>query len=189
MVDVKYGLTSGLTLDLTVNTDFSQVEADTQQVNLTRFALFFPEKRDFFLENTGNFRFEAAGNNQALLFHSRRIGLARGLPVPLLGGARLTGRAGPYYLGLMNIQTRSDRDIPANNFSIVRVRRNILGNSDIGAIFLNRQSRLPEDYNRSYGADVNFLFFDQRLSASAMLARTQTPGREGRDWLKSAEAQ
>ncbi len=186
-VDVKYGLTSGLTLDLTVNTDFSQAEADTQQVNLTRFPLFFPEKRDFFLENTGNFRFEAAGNNQALLFHSRRIGLAGGLPVPILGGARMTGRAGPYYLGLMNIQTRSNRDIPANNFSVARVRRNILGNSDIGVIFLNRQSRLPEDHNRSFGADVNFLLFDQRLSASAMLARTRTPGREGRDWLKSAE--
>ena len=185
--DVKYGLTSGLTLDLTVNTDFSQVEADTQQVNLTRFPLFFPEKREFFLENTGNFRFEAAGNNQALLFHSRRIGLAKGLPVPILAGVRVSGRSGPYYLGLMNIQTRSDRDIPANNFTVTRVRRNILANSDVGAIFLNRQSRLPDDYNRSYGADVNFLFFDQRLTASALLARTHTPGREGRDWLKSAE--
>ena len=186
-VDIKYGLTSGLTLDLTVNTDFSQVEADTQQVNLSRFPLFFPEKREFFLENTGNFRFEAPGNNQALLFHSRRIGLAGGLPVPILAGARMTGRAGPYYLGLMNIQTRSDRDIPATNFAVARVRRNILANSDIGAMFLNSQSRLPEDYNRSYGADVNFLFFDRRLKAGGMLARTETPGLEGRDWLKSAE--
>ena len=186
-VDIKYGLTSGLTLDLTVNTDFSQVEADTQQVNLSRFPLFFPEKREFFLENTGNFRFEAPGNNQALLFHSRRIGLANGLPVPILAGARLTGRAGPYYLGLMNIQTRSDRDIPATNFTVARVRRNILANSDIGGMFLNSQSQLPEDYNRSYGADVNFLFFDRRLKAGGMLARTETPGRRGRDWLKSAE--
>ena len=186
-VDIKYGLTSGLTLDLTVNTDFSQVEADTQQVNLSRFPLFFPEKREFFLENTGNFRFEAPGNNQALLFHSRRIGLGDGLPVPILAGARMTGRAGPYYLGLMNIQTRSDRDIPATNFTVARVRRNILANSDVGAMFLNSQSRLPDDHNRSYGADVNFLFFDRRLKAGGMLARTETPGREGRDWLKSVE--
>jgi len=188
-VDIKYGLTSGLTLDLTVNTDFSQVEADTEQVNLSRFPLFFPEKREFFLENTGNFRFEAPGNNQALLFHSRRIGLADGLPVPILAGARMTGRVGPYYLGLMNIQTRSDRDIPATNFTVARVRRNILANSDVGVMFLNSQSRLPEDYNRSYGADVNFLFFDRRLKAGGMLARTETPGLEGRDWLKSAETQ
>lgn len=186
-VDLKYGVTSGLTLDLTINTDFSQVEADTQQVNLTRFPLFFPEKREFFLENTGNFQFEAPGNNEALLFHSRRIGLAKGLPVPILAGARLSGRAGPYYLGLMNIQTRSDRDIPANNYTVARVRRNILANSDVGVIFLNRQSQLPEDTNRSFGADANFLLLDRRLEAGGMLARTHSPGRDGRDWLKSAE--
>ena len=105
-LDLKYGVTPGLTLDLTVNTDFSHVEADTQQVNLTRFPLFFQEKREFFLENAGIFGFGALTNQEALLFHSRTIGLEGGQPIPILGGARLSGRAGETYVGLLNMQTR-----------------------------------------------------------------------------------
>ncbi|MBI4463188.1 MAG: carbohydrate binding family 9 domain-containing protein [Acidobacteria bacterium] len=198
-LDIKYGVTSGLTLDASLNTDFSQVEVDTQQVNLTRFPLFFPEKREFFLENAGLFQlgetydFAAADlrrNTEALLFHSRRIGLTRdGAPIPLLAGARLTGRVGAFSLGFMNIQTRSEGPIPANNFTVARLRRNILANSDVGFMFLNRQSRQPRDYNRSFGADVNFLLFDRHFKANAVLAKTETPGRRGQDSLKKTEAQ
>ena len=198
-VDLKYGLTSGLTLDLSVNTDFSQVEADTQQVNLSRFPLFFPEKREFFLENTGifqvgeSYKFSFAGqtrSNDVILFHSRRIGLTQdGQPIPILGGARLTGRAGPYYLGFLNIETRSKNSTPANNFTVARVRRNILSNSDFGFLLLNRQSRQPNDYNRSFGADVNFLLFRRRLKANAVLAKTETPGRQDQDWFRKVEGQ
>src|SRR5207302_3696344 len=97
-IDAKYGITSTMTLDLTVNTDFAQVEIDEQQVNLTRFSLFFPEKRDFFLEGQGIFDFANTGGggfrapDVPIMFFSRRIGLDGGRPVPITGGARLTGR-------------------------------------------------------------------------------------------------
>jgi len=188
-LDVKYGLTSGLTLDLTVNTDFSQVEADAQQVNLTRFPLFFAEKREFFLENSGIFQFGSLQNSEALLFHSRTIGLAKGQPIPILGGARITGRTGPYYLGFLNMQTRSEDDIAATNFTVARLRRNVLGNSDLGAMFLNRRSSLPQDQNRAYGVDGNFLFSRNKFRISGGLARTETPGRIGDDRLGKFEGE
>ncbi|MSO19567.1 MAG: hypothetical protein EXQ56_03760 [Acidobacteria bacterium] len=186
-VDLKYGLTPGLSLDLTVNTDFSHVEADTQQVNLTRFPLFFAEKREFFLENAGIFQFGSLTNEEALLFHSRTIGLAGGQPVPILGGARLTGRAGEYYLGLLNMQTRSDAAVPATNFSVARLRRNVFQNSDVGLMFLNRRSGLDQDHNRALGADGNLLFLRNTLRFSGALAQTWTPEREGDNRLGKAE--
>lgn len=188
-VDLKYGLTPGLILDLTANTDFSHVEADTQQVNLTRFPLFFEEKREFFLENAGLFQFGTLKNNEALLFHSRTIGLAGGQPIPILGGARLSGRAGEYYLGLLNIQARSEGSTPATNFTAARLRRNLLRNSDVGVMFLNRQSRRPEDYNRSLGADTNLLFFRNNLRMSGAMARTVTPGRSGDDRIAKGDVE
>ena len=159
-LDLKYSVTSGLTLDGTLNTDFSQVEVDVQQINLTRFSLFFPEKRDFFLENAGIFTFgqtDSRGNRPSELipFFSRRIGLSEdGQPIPILGGARLTGRAGPYSLGFLNMQTLEAESEPANNFTVARVKRNILNQSEIGGIFINRQSNLSGDYNRSYPQKV-----------------------------------
>jgi hypothetical protein len=188
-LDMKYGVTSGLTLDLTLNTDFSHVEADTQQVNLTRFPLFFQEKREFFLENAGIFQFGALQRSEALLFHSRTIGLENGQPIPILGGARLTGRAGRNYLGLLNMQTRSEDSTPATNFTVTRLRRDILGGSNVGAIFLNRQSRQPDDYNRSFGADVNLIFFQTDLRVSALTAKTVTPSRESDDRLGKVEGE
>ena len=199
-LDVKYGLTPGLTLDLTLNTDFSQVEADTQQVNLTRFPLFFPEKRDFFLENAGIFQLGesySAGlsrSQEVIPFFTRRIGLGErrvGLstirePIPILGGARVTGRAGPYYLGLLDIQTRSEGLTPANNFAIGRIRRDIFGNSDVGLLFINRQSARPDDYNRLIGGDLN-LRFTRDLKMNAVLAKTTTPGRRGEDGFGKVE--
>ncbi|MBI2189240.1 MAG: carbohydrate binding family 9 domain-containing protein [Acidobacteria bacterium] len=192
-VDVKFGLTSGLTWDFTVNTDFSQVEADEQQVNLTRFSLFFPEKRDFFLENSGVFQFgQGAGllftgggtgtgggffpprGQDAILFFSRRIGLsAGGESIPILGGTRLTGRAGEYSVGLLTIQQRSTRSSPAANVSAFRLRRNVLANSDIGVLVLNKEADGPAS-NRLAGADANFRFFEY-LNLNAAAARTFSP--------------
>ena len=161
--DVKYGVTSGLTWDFTVNTDFSQVEADEQQVNLTRFSLFFPEKRDFFLENSGIFQFgqatpgasalaadRAAGRPErarqdAILFFSRRIGLSEtGESIPILGGTRLTGRVGAYQRRRAQYPAaRARGPRPSTNFTALRLRRNVLANSDIGVIVLNKDADGP----------------------------------------------
>jgi hypothetical protein len=187
--DVKYGVTTGLTWDFTVNTDFSQVEADEQQVNLTRFSLFFPEKRDFFLENSGVFQFGGAtqgggGNNitagrqnqsqDMRLFFSRRIGLSdEGQAIPILGGTRLTGRQGVYSVGLLNIQQREEGPVPATNFTALRLRRDILANSDIGAMILNKEEGGPH-YNRVAGVDANFRF-GEYLTTGGYLAKTFSP--------------
>jgi hypothetical protein len=186
---VKFGLTPGLILDLTANTDFSHVEADTQVVNLTRFPTFFAEKREFFLENSGIFQFGSLQNSEALLFHSRTIGLSGGQPIPILGGARLTGRAGDWSLGLLNMQTRSEDAVPATNFTVARVRRNFLANSNVGAMVLNRQSRLPDDHNRAVGADGSLVFFNTNLRFSGAFAKTYTPGSEGDDRLGKVEGE
>lgn len=181
-LDVKWGIRPNLTLDATVNTDFAQVEADEEQVNLTRFDLFFPEKRPFFLENASTFQF---GNPQQIdLFFSRRIGLSPAAePIDIRGGARLSGKLGAWNVGVLNIQADDveNRDGvltgPANNFSVVRIQREI-GRSSYGAIFVNRQGTgsfsVGDDYNRAYGVDANIqLSQNQRLSA--FLARTDTP--------------
>jgi len=169
-LDLKWGLTPQLTLDVTALTDFSQVEVDEQQVNLSRFSLFFPEKRDFFLENEGIFAFQdarvrnyrlGAGPGDFKLFHSRRIGLSSDRqPLPIAGGARLTGRAGAFAVGLLNMQTRSDPSAPAENHTVVRLRRNLLTSSDIGVMFINREGTEQGDsnFNRAFGVDGNFRF-------------------------------
>jgi hypothetical protein len=171
-------------LDLTVNTDFSQVEADVQQINLTRFPLFFPEKREFFLENATVFRVKRVGggfraDNDLIAFFSRRIGLSEGQVVPILAGARLTGAAGPYRLGFLSIQTDEFDTTPSTNFSVVRVRRDIFQNSDIGGIFINKDEK-GDHYNRTYGVDTNWQFF-RYLEAASLLIRTDTPGLQGKD--------
>ena len=185
-LDVKYGVTENLVADLTLNTDFAQVEADEQQINLTRFSLFFPEKREFFLENQGVFSFggeagagQFAGiSNTPILFYSRQIGLNRGREVPIDAGGRLTGRIGRYSLGMLNIQTA---DAPAagaraTNFSVLRVRRDILRRSNIGALFTGRSvSRVGPGSNAAYGVDGLFSFH-QNLNISTYWAETRTPG-------------
>ena len=171
--DFKWGIRPNLTLDATVNTDFAQVEADKEQVNLTRFDLFFPENRAFFLENASTFQF---GQPEAIdLFFSRRIGLSpAGLPIDILGGARLSGKIGSWNTGLLNIQTRDSEDAfgnpqqTANNFSVVRMQREI-GRSSVGAIVVNRQGTGDlsgrDNYNRAYGVDANWQASrNQRLS-------------------------
>jgi hypothetical protein len=198
-VDVKYGVTSGLTWDFTVNTDFSQVEADEQQINLTRFNLFFPEKRDFFLENSGVFQYGTPTNagggggggggggrqnpsQDMIFFFSRRIGLSdNGDAIPILGGTRLTGRVGAYSIGALNIQQRSTDPTltspatPSTNYTALRLRRDLFGSSDIGVMFLNKDAA-GAHYNRALGADANFRFF-RDLTFNMALAKTESPQR------------
>jgi hypothetical protein len=181
-VDVKYSLTQNLTADFTYNTDFAQVEADEQQVNLTRFSLFFPEKREFFLENQGTFAFGGTTTGGAgdtpILFYSRRIGLNGGLPVAIDAGGRLTGRAGRYSLGLLNIQTADApaSQSPATNFSVVRVKRDVLRRSSVGLLYTGRSvGQGGAGRNAAYGVDGVFNFFNY-LTIASYWARTQTTG-------------
>jgi hypothetical protein len=204
-LDVKYGITSGLTLDLTYNTDFSQVEADEQQINLSRYSLLFPEKRDFFLENSGIFQFGVpnaslgggggtgssvfstlnprpnAVRNDLIQFFSRTIGISgAGEAIPILGGARLTGSAGKFQIGVLNIQQRSSGSTEPTNFFVGRMRRNILANSDIGLMMTNKEVNNSSLYNRSIGADANFRF-GQAVTINGFASKTMTPGLSGKD--------
>ena len=181
--DVKWGVRPNLTVDFTVNTDFAQVEADEQQVNLPRVPQFFPEKRGFFLENASTFQF---GTPQSVdLFFSRRIGLDRtGVPIGILGGARLSGKVGDYNVGVLNMQTEKTVGrfnnalvAPANNFSVVRVQRQIQ-RSSVGAIFVGRAATgsaaaAGGDFNRAYGVDAN-LQVTQNSKVFTYIARTDS---------------
>lgn len=158
--DLKYGLTSDLVLDVTVNTDFAQAEADDQQVNLGRFSLFFPEKRQFFQERGGLFDFVTGGSGDgSRLFHSRRIGLTDGgAPIGIHGGARLVGQAGRWELGALTMQTESAGDTPSENFGVVRARRALARpNTYIGGIVTSRVGFRPgadNPYNVAWGLDA-----------------------------------
>ena len=189
-LDVKWGITPQLTLDVTAFTDFSQVEVDEQQLNLTRFSLFFPERRDFFLENDGVFSLSdvrvrnyrtGSGPQNFKLFHSRRIGLSDDrLPVPIVAGARLSGRVGKFDVGLLNMQTRSD-EFPAENFTVVRLSRNMLESSNIGVMFTSRDRTGQGEgvrYNRALGVDGNFRILKNML-VNTYFAATQEPDTTG----------
>ncbi|MEE4278736.1 MAG: DUF5916 domain-containing protein, partial [Halieaceae bacterium] len=164
-VDVKYTLTPSLTLDLTYNTDFAQVEVDDVQVNLNRFSLFFPEKRPFFLENAGQY---TVGTPQEVeFFFSRRIGIdANGLPTPIVGGARLSGKVGrATNVGLLAMRTEAvPGEAPENDFAVVRMNQEFANRSSFGAVFINREgdgsllANGEEDYNRTYGIDGRWGF-------------------------------
>ena len=186
-VDVKYGLTRNLTADFTYNTDFAQVEVDEQQVNLTRFSLLFPEKREFFLEGRDNFEFARGGaggrTDAPQLFFSRRIGLQGTDVVPILVGGRLTGKVGPFDVGALNIQTDDEivSGAESTNFTVLRVKRDILRRSSVGGLFTNRSVSLRGDgSNQVYGLDGRFAFHDN-VNLLGYVARTQTPGRRDRD--------
>ncbi|MBI2221946.1 MAG: hypothetical protein HYU53_12155 [Acidobacteria bacterium] len=176
-IDAKYGLTPNLTLDLTYNTDFSQIEADEQQVNFTRFSLFFPEKRQFFLEGKGIFDFGVAqnpsesGDYRLLPFFSRRVGLEGNEPVPIVGGTRLTGKAGSYSVGALAIRTGEDGQTPAATYSVVRLKRDVLGRSSLGFIAVDR--REASGANDAIGADALFAF-GSRARIEGLMARAWT---------------
>ncbi len=198
--DLKYSVTSGLTLDATYNTDFAQVEVDNQQINLDRFNLFFPEKRPFFLENAGVFSVNnqgpASGMNlgQTELFFSRRIGISDvGTPIPILGGARLSGKVtDTVTVGFLNMQTDTlDGVAQANNFTAARLRRDLPNRSSVGGLFVNRQgtgSLAPaNDFNRTYAVDGRWGIGQNGL-VQGFVGRTETPGRTGRDHALSVSS-
>ena len=182
--DLKYSITPSVTLDLTYNTDFAQVEVDDQQVNLDRFNLFFPEKRAFFLENAGLFSVGQPG--QLEVFFSRRIGIGEsGGQIPILGGGRLSGKVGNNTnVGFLNIQTESVNatGTPSNNFTVARVRQDFQNRSNVGAMFVNRGGignlAGERDYNRSYAVDGRW-GIGQAGTVSGFAAQTDTPGLEG----------
>ena len=155
--DVKWGITPNVTLDLTANTDFAQVEADVEQINLTRFSLFFPEKREFFLENAGIFQFgiQDFGPPPLLLFFSRRIGIAEGREVPLLGGGRVTGRSGAWSMGFLDVVTGEEGDEPLTNWTVARVRRNVLARAQVGGIVTHVEPSGGEG-STAFGADFTY---------------------------------
>ena len=198
-LDVKYGITENLTADFTYNTDFAQVEVDEQQVNLTRFSLFFPEKREFFLESSGIFNFGSGGLGGGLrgggggggrgggsaptLFYSRNIGLQGGEPVPILGGGRVTGKVGSFDVGLISIQTDAAASVGAKstNFSVVRLKKDIFARSSVGVLFENRSRSLTgRGSNQAWGVDGSFGLSDD-LGVLAYYAKTETDGLNGLD--------
>jgi hypothetical protein len=197
-VDVKYGITKSVTADFTYNTDFAQVEADEVQVNLTRFNLQFPEKRDFFLEGQGTFTFGNAfgagggvagssgtsgGSDAPTIFYSRQIGLSAGRAVPIVAGGRVSGRSGRYSFGALNISSDDDASlgVTQTNFTVLRFRRDVLRRSTIGGLYTRRSvSTVAPGANDVFGIDGNFAFF-QNVYASAYLAKSSTAGREGDD--------
>ena len=185
-LDARYGLSAGLNLDVTINTDFAQVEVDEQQVNLTRFGLFYPEKRDFFLENSNFF---TMGTGQAFtstpvqtdLFFSRRIGLSdSGTPLPILGGVRVAGKSGRNNIGALDIQTDDAFGVPGSNFFVGRYSRDILRRSRVGAIFINKDNINDGHFNRTFGIDAN-IAPTSSLQMQAYAAKTETPGLNGDD--------
>ena len=174
--DLKYSLTNNLVIDLSANTDFAQVEADDQRVNLTRFSLFFPEKRLFFQERAGIFNFQTGGSSR--LFHSRRIGLANdGSLVPLLGGVRVTGRVGPWDIGFLDMQSSQEKTRPSENMGVLRLRRQVINPfSYIGAMMTSRLDT-EGSYNLAYGLDGVFrLYGDDYLTFIWAQTFNDTPG-------------
>ena len=169
--EVKFQVTQGLTLDATYNTDFAQVEVDDQQLNLTRFSLNFPEKRPFFLENAGFFSVGAGG---ADLFFSRRIGIASGQPVPITGGARLSGRAAGLNVGLLHIRTGGETGLQdALGYSVARIAKELPNRSRVGGLLVNK-SGADGDFNRTFAVDAA-IGIGEALTFSSFISRTDDP--------------
>jgi len=183
-LDAKYGLSSNLTLDLTVNTDFAQVESDALQVNLDRFSLFFPEKRQFFQERSSTFTFALGEDNR--VFHSRRIGLSPdGRPLTIFGGARLTGRLGSWDVGMLSMQVDGAADSPDENVGALRLRREILGSGKVGGIVTSR-IRADGTTDLSIGGDAEIPFGGERVSLQ--LAHTPNSGQATSSFVDHSSA-
>jgi len=176
-LDVKHALTSDLILDVTINTDFAQVEADDQRINLSRFSLFFPEKRDFFQERADLFTFRFPGGPQRI-FQSRRIGIYDGEPVPILGGARLTGRIGSWEVGAIEMQTAQtevgDISVPSENFGVARVKRPVIGGGSYVGGMLTSRVDFNGDYNLVYATDADLRLYDDYY-LGLQLGQSATP--------------
>lgn len=191
--DAKIALSSALNLDLTINPDFSQVEVDRQVTNLDRFELFFPERRQFFLEN-GDL-FANFGYNNIRPFFSRRIGLN----VPINYGARLSGKLNKdWRIGLMNMQTASQqsRELPAQNFTVLALQRRVFSRSNIGILMVNKQSLNynPPDtakfryspYNRNIGLEYNLASRNNQWTGKALFLKSFSPGSPAASWSQAA---
>ena len=188
--DLKYGLSPNLTLDVTVNTDFAQVESDAERVNLSRFALFFPEKRRFFQERASIFRFDLG--EEGRLFHSRTIGLTEGgEPLRILGGARLAGRIGAWDVGILDMQVAGSGgdgagEDPGENDGVLRVRRSVLNDRSTAGALLTTRARTDGSLDASYGTDASLnLFGDDFLR----LQWAQTRGPDTREAFREARAE
>ena len=185
--DAKYMITPQLALDLTVNPDFAQADVDEAQVNLTRFNLFFPERREFFQEGSGIFQFGARPQQpwqdpQLLVFHSRRIGLSENREeIPIRAGLKLTGKQGPFDLGVLNMQTGREGDIRGQNFTVLRAKGNLLERSYVGAIFTRNTSSGTAGENWVGGFDANFNFL-QNLNVQGFLTKSSTPEVVSGEW-------
>ena len=191
-LDAKYSITPSLTLDATYNTDFAQVEVDEQQINFDRFNLFFPEKRPFFLENSGLFSVGSAGEVE--MFFSRRIGIDdEGRQIPIVGGGRVSGKISGISVGLLNMQTASKTfvidegidSVQANNFTVVRLNQELPNRSSFGVMVVNRQGTgdfaPDDDYNRTFALDGK-LGLGQNALLSGFVAKTNTSGLDGDDY-------
>jgi len=181
-LDIKYGITKTLSLDITTNTDFAQVEADRARINLSRFPLFYPEKRDFFLEGARIFDFNFGDRDN--LFYSRRIGINNGREIPIIGGAKLVGRIDDFEIGLIDMQTTGKNSVPSTNYSVARFKYDLFGQSTAGMMFTSNVSK--KSYNNSIGADFNFAFTDflddQNLIIHLNLAKTNENNGKGDSW-------
>jgi hypothetical protein len=183
-LDVKYGIRSNLVANFTVNTDFADADVDPVTFNITPFKLFLPEKRPFFLENSGYF--QVGNRDQTQLFFSRQIGIdpVTGEVVPIDAGAKLTGSLGPYDVGVLDVKTRASGENPSANYLVARAKRNVLEESYVGGIYIDKRSSDPHDsFNRTAGADANFVLF-KKLDLYGFLAKTSSapPELAGRDW-------
>jgi hypothetical protein len=175
---VKLGLRSNLVANFTANTDFADADVDAQQFNLTPYKLFFPEKRQFFLENAGVFNFPLGGDSSDLLFFSRDIGIDQvtGEEVPINGGGKVTGSLGNFELGVMDVDTRSSGPNPSANYAVARVKRSLWGGSYIGVMGIDKRSGNPVDsFNQTSGADTRLVFF-KNLVVNGYATQTRTPG-------------
>jgi Domain of unknown function (DUF5916)/Carbohydrate family 9 binding domain-like len=178
-LDVKLGLRSNLVANFTVNTDFADADVDTQQFNLAPYKLFFPEKRQFFLENAGVFNFSMGGDsgNGDLLFFSRQIGIdpITGIEVPVNGGAKVTGSLGNFELGALEVNTRQLAPNSSANYAVMRVKRSLWGGSYFGVMGIDKRSGNPLDsFNQTTGADTRLVFFNN-LVVNGYAAQTRTP--------------
>src|SRR5438034_7929702 len=177
-VDVKLGLRSNLVANFTANTDFADADVDTQKFNLTPYKLFFPEKRQFFLENAGVFNFPLGADSNDLLFFSRQVGIdpITGEEVPINGGAKITGSLGNFEVGIMDVDTRRSGPNPYANYAVLRVKRSLWAGSYIGLMGVDKRSGNPFDsFNQTEGADTRLVFF-KNLVLNAYATQTRTPG-------------
>src|SRR6185295_6803670 len=178
--DVKYRISSDFTVDFTINTDFAEADVDAQVLNLTRFPVFFPEKREFFVEGSGIFDYGPGGGaaSELKLFFSRRIGLsATRESIPILAGGKLTGKSRGWTMGFLDVQTGKSGVTPQRNYSVVRLKKDLFSRSNIGFIATNRVSASPGDpYNRAFGVDASFTFLEH-LNVQGFATSSYTPGK------------